>query len=250
MKLSIKTSVLHHLTNAIAQTGTIAISTFNNHKPLQTLLNNKMIKKAKKYGFSSVEKYKEDKDKRTETERQKFFTDIQFVNNIKNKVTKVYTVTKTEEEVSIEINSEYITDELDWNFNLINKFIPLMIETIFIMEEQEGSEKVLKEKWELNTKDNIHTESKQLGVVYSYNGWDFVYDEYNTKSPLLLKDGETTVMVDDFNILNSSSHAVYNFNGFRFKYVLDNNKFSLSKYPESLQQALRAILTDHYKIEM
>ena len=159
-------------------------------------------------------------------------------------------VIKTEEEVSIEINSEYITDVLDWNFDLINKFIPLMIETIFIMEEQEGSEEVLKEKWELNTKDNIHTESKQLGVVYSYNGWDFVYDEYNTKSPLLLKDGETTVMVDDFNILNSSSHAVYNFNGFRFKYVLDNNKFSLSKYPESLQQAIKAILTDHYKIEM
>ena len=251
LKLSISASLIAHTVSTTINYGLSIFNQINADETLTAMTKEKNEQLAKELSIP-LESLEKDKEK---TNKGYVEALTEFATNYKNKMNFENKFLKTEmndEEFTLEIKEEFLTDMIDNVFTCYEKLTPAFIKLIPAIKTIADFDKAFKDKWyEPKAKPSVTTvKSEELTTVFSSNGWDFTIKKYNKPEALVLKDGESTVMVDGFVVLNKETKAGFKVNSYMFKYVLNNNTDILAEYPKSLQAALKDLLTEYYKVEM
>lgn len=250
LKLSIASSLIAHTVSATVNYGMHVFNQINADEYITALTKEENEKRSKELNIP-LEKLEKDKEN-TNKGYVEALTD--FATNYKDKMNFENKFIKTEmndEEFTLEIKEEFLVDLIDNTFACYEKLTPAFLKLVPAIRYIDKANKAFNDKWYEPKPTTEKVKSKELYTVFSSNGWDFVIKEHNKPEALLLKDGESTVMVDDFIVLNKETKTHFNIYNHTFKYVLNNDTELLDdKYPKSLQAALKDLLTDYYKVEM
>lgn len=251
LKLSISASLIAHTVSATVNYGMNIFNQINADETITAMTKEENEKRSKDLNIP-LEDILKDKEE-TEKGYVKSFTD--FATNYKDKMNFENKFMKTEmndTEFTLEIKEEFLTDMVDNVYACYEKLTPSFIKIIPAIKTIADLDKAFKDKWYTpKDKSNDTTvETNTLTTVFSSNGWDFTIKKYNEPKALVLKDGESTVMVDGFVVLNKETKAGFKVNSYMFEYVLNDDTDILAEYPKSLQAALKDLLTKYYKVEM
>ena len=164
-----------------------------------------------------------------------------------NKYLKSHT---NNEEFTIEVKEEFLIDMIDGVFSISEKLMPILPVAVPIIQSINQDMKAFKAKWDTSETNPFNMIHNKKPVVFSSEGWDFVIDSVNSTDSLILKDGETTVQVDNFLILNPKTKAGFKVYSHQLQLIVENKLYLIVKYPKSLQVALKNLLTDYYKITL
>lgn len=248
LKLSISASLIAHTVSSTINYGMNFYNQILADEEISKITEEQMKKRSEKEKIS-IEKLKQQQD-----EINKGYVEAltEFATNYKDKMNFENKFLKTEmndEEFTLEIKEEFLIDMVDSLYNCYEQFTPVLVKFVPAFRYIDEANKAFNEKWYESKPKVTTTESKELEIVFSSNDWDFVIKQHNKPQALLLKDGESTVMVDDFVVLNKETKTFFNIYTHTFKYVLNNDTDLLDdKYPKSLQAALKDLLTDYYKV--
>lgn len=251
LKLSIALSLIDHTITSGINYSLNVFNKINEDEDINNLLKEKHQKEFEKSGtpIADSEKYQKELFDGAVQSVQEFTTTYKDKLKVENKFLKTDV---NDNEFTLEIKEEFLKDVVDCAFTCYEKLIPTFVKLIPGIVTVIKINEEFKAKWyepkPVVTETTV--ESEELTTVFSSNGWDFTMSKYNTPIALLLKDGESTVMTDDFKALNKETKAMYNIYNTQFKYVLDNEEFYLDTFPKSLQAALKDLLTEYYKVEM
>lgn len=133
MKISISASVLNHFSSKFAATALIIATTAEqkglkgSHGPMDDLLSG-----------------------------------LPFFKNIKAEATKIFTVTKGDEEVTIEVNDDYIKGSIDLACNLYERLAAPVTETIRQIKNWESESKAFEKQW---SEDSQTAGEKVIGII-------------------------------------------------------------------------------------
>lgn len=252
LKLSISASLIAHTVSATINYGMSIFNQINADETLTAMTKEENEKQAKDLNIplEKIEKNKENINKDYVEALTEFSTNYRNKMNFENKFLKTE---MNDEDFTLEIKEEFLTDIIDNVFICYEKLIPVFIKIIPVFKTINDIDKSFKDKWytpKVKKETTTTVETEVLNTVFSSNGWDFTIKKYNEPKALVLKDGESTVMVDGFVVLNKETKAGFKVNSYMFEYVLNDDTDILAEYPKSLQAALKDLLTEYYKVEM
>ena len=252
LKLSVSTPLVTYAVSAFTNYGLSLFDQFKTNEDINNLIKDQNEKAAKgsKTTLEDILKTQENADSIFVKTLNSLSSTYKDKLNFENKFIKTDI---TDEEFTLEIKEEFLTDMIDNVFICYEKLIPVFIKIIPVFKTINDIDKSFKEKWyepKVEKETTTTVKTKVLTTAFSSNGWDFVINENNKPEGLVLKDGESTIMVDDFIALNKNSKVDFKIHTHLFKYVLNNNDSILVKYPKSLQVALKNLLTDYYKVTL
>lgn len=156
LKLSIPATLLNTIASSIATIALNVRETSSNHKGLKAQEEKTILKTAEILGIP-VEQYRADKIKQAAIDAEKFAAKLPFFSLIKEKATKVATLTKTDDAVVIGINEEYLTDCVKAAERVTLKLLGPIADVACIFGDEEENSEAFEAKW-------FHKEDKTLEV--------------------------------------------------------------------------------------
>lgn len=87
-------------------------------------------------------------------EAKTFFNGIPFYGKIKNATSKIGTIVRTDEAITIDVNDEFITDIVDLTMDNAKKCVPLVLSYIKIAKDFESKVDTFAKKWADEPTDN------------------------------------------------------------------------------------------------
>lgn len=183
MKLTISTSIISHLSTSLLQLGVSIQEELSTNVAYNTLKEILLSKEAENTN-TDIEKLRVSNKKKQDKKVVKFLSSLNALTDIQEVSTKICTITKTEEEVVININDEFIKDSLDICFKIATKFIPVSVTSSTILPQFDDEINALESKWE-----EIDTTIESITI----NGWYFTIDKELKPEIRLINDKMTTV---------------------------------------------------------
>lgn len=251
LKLSISATLL----NAIASS--MAIITLNvrevskTHAGLKAQEEKSLIKTAEVLGIP-LEQYRDDKAKRALKQAEEFATKLPFFSNIKEKVTKVATLTKTDDEVIISVNEEYLTECVQAAERVTIKLLKPIADIACIFGDEEENQEAFDAKWFPKEESETIVETKVVPTTdvpvevrseTTYHGWKLELSDF-APEPFFTDENYENHIVVHF-ITATKEESSIQVSQTKVKRILGSTKTLLEtakalELPVSLVKAVRA----------
>ena len=191
LKLSIPATFLNTVASSLSVIALNVRETSVTHKGLKDQEEKSLVKTAEVLGIP-VEEYRADKAKRKLAEAEKFVANLPFFSNIKEKVTKVATLTKTNDEVIISINEEYLTECVQAAERVTIKLLKPLADIACIFGDEEENQEAFDAKWFPKKESEPVVESKvvpatdvpeEIRSKVEYHSWTITPSDFVTPEP-------------------------------------------------------------------
>lgn len=191
LKLSISATFLNTVASSLSVIALNVRETSATHKGLKAQEEKSLVKTAEVLGIP-VEEYRADKAKRKLAEAEKFVSNLPFFSNIKEKATKVATLTKTDNEVIISINEEYLTECVQAAERVTLKLLKPIADAACIFGEEEENQEAFDAKWFPKEESETIVETKVVPATdvpvevrseVAHHGWTITPSDFVTPEP-------------------------------------------------------------------
>lgn len=252
LKLSIPATLLNTVATSISIIALNVRETSKTHKGLKAQEEKTILKTAEVLGIS-VEQYRADKAKQAALDAEQFAAKLPFFSNIKEKATKVATLTKTDDAVVIGINEEYLNDCVKAAERVTLKLLKPLADVVCIFGDEEEASEALEAKWfpkEDTAEPTVETQSIDANDVpteirseVTYHGWNIEVSEFSPE-PFFLDESYEDHIVIHFLTATKDSSSIQIPQG-KVKRVLGSASTLLEtakeqELPVSLVKAVRA----------
>ena len=185
LKLTMSATFVNAVASSMATVALNVREISKTHTGLKAQEEKSLIKTAEVLGIP-LEQYRADKAKQALKQAEEFATKLPFFSNIKEKVTKVATLTKTDDSVIIGINEEYLLDCVKATERVTLKLLKPIADAACIFGDEEENQEAFDAKWfpkedsktTVNTKEVPATDvpvDVRSGIIY--HGWKLeIYD--------------------------------------------------------------------------
>lgn len=251
LKLSISATFLNTVASSLSVIALNVRETSATHKGLKDQEEKSLVKTAEVLGIP-VEEYRADKAKRKLAEAEKFVANLPFFSNIKEKATKVATLTKTDDEVTISINEEYLTECVQAAERVTLKLLKPLADVACIFGDEEENQEAFDAKWFPKEESEIVVEAKEVPATdvpvevrseVAYHGWKLEASDFSPE-PFFTDENYENHIVVHFITATKEESTIQVAQG-KVKRVLGSTKTLLetakaTELPVSLVKAVRA----------
>ena len=191
LKLTMSATLLNAIASSMATVALNVREVSKTHTGLKAQEEKSLIKTAEVLGIP-LEQYRADKAKQALKQAEELATKLPFFSNIKEKVTKVATLTKTDDSVIISINEEYLLDCVKAAERVTLKLLKPIADAACIFGEEEENQEAFEAKWFPKEESEPVVESKEVSAAdvpveirteVAHHGWKIETSDY---SPELL----------------------------------------------------------------
>lgn len=196
LKLTMSANLLNAVASSMATVALNVREISKTHKGLKAQEEKSIIKNAEVLDIP-VEQYRADKAKQALKQAEEFATKLPFFSNIKEKATKVATLTKTDDEVIISINEEYLTECIQAAERVTLKLLKPLADAACIFGDEEEASEAFEAKWfpkdenEEDPTDPIveinHVDTNDVSVEIrssvEYFNWTIIPSEFSNPEP-------------------------------------------------------------------
>lgn len=206
LKLTVSASLLNTIATSMATVALNIRETEATHKGLKAQTEKTIAANAELFGVP-VEQYRADKATQKLKEAEAFAAKLPFFSFFKEKVTKVATLTKTDDTIEITVNGDYLTECVQAAERVTLKLLKPLADIACIFGDEEDASKAFEAKWfpkedeDLNKaclKENeINISSKEVSAhevptdirsAVDYNGWKLIPSEFSNPSPFFIDE--------------------------------------------------------------
>lgn len=251
LKLTMSAAFVNTVASSMATIALNVRETSVTHKGLKDQEEQSLVKNAKVLGIP-VEQYRADKAKRKLEEAEKFVTKLPFFSNIKEKATKVATLTKTDDEVIISVNEEYLTECVQAAERVTLKLLKPLADIACIFGDEEENQEAFDAKWfpKEDSKPTVETKvvpaadvpvDVRSGIIY--HGWKLELSDFAPEPFFTDENYENHIVVHFITATKEESSIQVSQN--KVKRILGSTKTLLetakaTELPVSLVKAVRA----------
>ena len=191
LKLTMSATFVNAVASSMATVALNVREVSKTHSGLKAQEEKSIIKTAEVLGIP-VEEYRADKAKRKLAEAEKFVSNLPFFSNIKEKATKVATLTKTDDEVIISVNEEYLTECVQAAERVTLKLLKPIADAACIFGEEEENQEAFEAKWFPKEESEPVVESKEVSAAdvpveirskVEYHSWTITPSDFVTPEP-------------------------------------------------------------------
>ena len=251
LKLTMSATFVNAVASSMATVALNVREVSKTHSGLKAQEEKSIIKTAKVLGIP-VEEYRADKAKRKLAEAEKFVSNLPFFSNIKEKATKVATLTKTDDEVIISVNEEYLTECVQAAERVTLKLLKPLADIACIFGDEEENQEAFDAKWFPKEDSETTVETKVVpatdvpvdvrsGIIY--HGWKLEASDFSSE-PFFTDENYENHIVVHFITATKEESTIQVAQG-KVKRVLGSTKTLLetakaTELPVSLVKAVRA----------
>ena len=251
LKLTMSATLLNAIASSMATVALNVREVSKTHTVLKAQEEKSLIKTAEVLGIP-VEQYRADKAKRALKQAEELATKLPFFSNIKEKVTKVATLTKTDDEVIISVNEEYLTECVQAAERVTIKLLKPLADIACIFGDEEENQEAFDAKWFPKKESEPVVESKVVPATdvpvevrseVAYHGWKLEASDFSSEPFFTDENYENHIVVHFITATKEESSVQVPQS--KVKRVLGSNKTLLEtakaeELPVSLVKAIRA----------
>lgn len=247
LKLTMSATFLNTVASSLSVIALNVRETSVTHKGLKDQEEKSLVKTAEVLGIP-VEEYRADKAKRKLAEAEKFVSNLPFFSNIKEKATKVATLTKTDDEVIISVNEEYLTECVQAAERVTLKLLKPLADIACIFGDEEENQEAFDAKWFPKEESKTVVESKVVPATdvrsgIMYHGWKLEISDFSPE-PFFTNENYENHIVVHFITATKEQSSIQVGQG-KVKRILGSTKTLLetakaTELPVSLVKAIRA----------
>ena len=251
LKLTMSATLLNAVASSMATVALNVREVSKTHTGLKAQEEKSLIKTAEVLGIP-VEEYRADKAKRALKQAEELATKLPFFSNIKEKVTKVATLTKTDDSVVICINEEYLLDCVKAAERVTLKLLKPIADAACIFGDEEENQEAFEAKWFPKEESETVVESKEVSAAdvpveirteVAHHGWKFETSDYSPE-PFFTDENYENHIIVHF-ITATKEESSFQVPQSKVKRILGTTKTLLEtakaeELPVSLVKAIRA----------
>ena len=203
LKLTMSATFLNTVASSLSVIALNVRETSATHKGLKDQEEKSLVKTAEVLGIP-VEEYRADKAKRKLAEAEKFVSNLPFFSNIKEKATKVATLTKTDDEVIISVNEEYLTECVQAAERVTIKLLKPLADIACIFGDEEENQEAFDAKWFPKEESETIVETKVVPATdvpvevrseAAYHGWKLEASDFSPEPFYTTEDQESWINI-------------------------------------------------------